>query len=57
VVNDRIVHQNVTLGMRGEFEGQAMVGIQDVPENALILSGSAGVLQPGTPVKVNAGAL
>jgi RND family efflux transporter MFP subunit len=57
VVNDRIVHQNVTLGARGEFEGQAMVGIQDVPENALILSGSVGVLQADTQVKINARAL
>ena len=56
VVNDRIVHQNVSLGARGEFEGQAMVGIQDVPENALILGGSVGILQADTPVKINTGA-
>jgi RND family efflux transporter MFP subunit len=57
VVNDRIVHQNVVLGVQGDFEGQAMVGIQDVPENALILSGSVGVLQADTQVKINTGAL
>ena len=57
VVNDRIVHQNVVLGVQGDFEGQAMVGIQDVPENALILSGSVGILQADTQVKINTGAL
>jgi RND family efflux transporter MFP subunit len=57
VVNGRVVHQNVVLGVRGEFEGQAMVGIQDVPENASILSGTVGVLQAGTQVKLNTGAL
>lgn len=57
VVNGRIVHQNVALGVQGDFEGQAMVGIQDVPENALILSGSVGVLQADTQVKINTGAL
>lgn len=57
VVNGRVVHQNVALGVQGDFEGQAMVGIQDVPENALILSGSVGVLQADTQVKINAGAL
>jgi len=56
VVNGRIVHQNVVLGVRGEFEGQSMVGIQDVPENASILSGTVGVLQAGTQVKLNTGA-
>ena len=56
VVNGRIVHQNVVLGVRGEFEGQSMVGIQDVPENASILSGTMGVLQSGTQVKLNTGA-
>ena len=56
VVNGRIVHQNVVLGVRGEFEGQSMVGIQDVPENASILSGTMGVLQAGTQVKLNTGA-
>ena len=57
VVNDRIVHQNIVLGVRGEFEGQALVGIQDVPENTPVLSGGLGVLQSGTPVKINSGAL
>ena len=56
VVNGRIVHQNVVLGVRGEFEGQSMVGIKDVPENASILSGTMGVLQSGTQVKLNTGA-
>jgi RND family efflux transporter MFP subunit len=57
VVNGRIVHQNVVLGARGEFEGQSMVGIQDVPENAAILSGTVGVLQAGTQVKTSTGTL
>ncbi len=57
VVNGRIVHQNVVLGVRGEFEGQTLVGVQDVPENASILSGTAGVFQAGTQVKINTGTL
>jgi len=56
VVNGRVVHQNLVLGVRGEFEGQAMVGIKDVPENASILSGTVGILQAGTQVKTNTGA-
>lgn len=57
VVNGRIVHQNVVLGVRGEFEGQTLVGVQDLPENAMILRGSVGVLQADTQVKINTGTL
>jgi hypothetical protein len=34
-----------------------MVGIKDVPENASLLSGTVGILQAGTQVKLITGAL
>ena len=46
-----IVHQTVELEGRGEREGQAMVGLRGIPDDAVILAGHVGVLRPGTPVK------
>lgn len=51
----QVVHQSVDLGARGEFNGQTLIGIQGIPEGALILSGSVGALQAGTVVKLLSG--
>ena len=53
----QVQHQTVTLGERGEFNGQTLIGIQGVPEGAVVLSGTVGSLQVGTVVKLPAGAL
>lgn len=46
-----IVHQTVELEGRGERDGQIMTGLRGVPEDAVVLAGSVGMLRPGTPVK------
>ena len=56
LVKDQVQHQAVTVGLSGEFDGQPMVSIQGVPEDATVLSGSVGVLRAGTRVTLGAGA-
>jgi RND family efflux transporter MFP subunit len=56
VSKGHVAHQTVELGARGEFNGQTMVGIQGVNEDAMILSGSVGTLRAGTLVKQTPGA-
>jgi hypothetical protein len=55
VNNNKIVHQTVQLGARGEAGGQPMVAVQGVPANARLVSGSVGTLREGTPVTLTAG--
>ena len=50
-----VLHQTVELGERGEREGQTLVGVKGVAENALLLSGSVGSLRAGTRVKLPQG--
>ncbi|MFZ3220994.1 MAG: HlyD family efflux transporter periplasmic adaptor subunit, partial [Rhodoferax sp.] len=54
--NGQVVHQTVTLGARGESDGQSMVGIQGVAEGATVLSGSVGSIRAGTLAKLPASA-
>lgn len=54
--NGQVVHQTVTLGPRGESDGQSMVGIQGVAEGATVLSGSVGSIRAGTLAKLPASA-
>ena len=56
VSNNKVVHQPVELFARGEAEGQRMVGVKGVAENAMVINGSVGALREGTLVKVTAGA-
>ncbi|MBI2750921.1 MAG: efflux RND transporter periplasmic adaptor subunit [Burkholderiales bacterium] len=51
----QVLHQSVTLGARGERDGQAMVAVQGVAEGATVLVGSVGTLRAGTPVKLAQG--
>lgn len=46
-----VTHQTVQPGVRGEDQGQTLVGIQGLPENTLILSGTVGALRAGTRVE------
>ena len=56
VSNNKVVHQPVELFARGDAEGQRMVGVKGVAENAMVINGSVGALREGTLVKVTAGA-
>ncbi len=48
----QVAHQAVQMGARGEFEGQPMVAVQGVAENALVVAGSVGPLRPGTVARL-----
>ena len=50
-----VLHQTVELGARGESDGQSLVGLKGVSENALLLSGTVGSLRAGTRVKLPQG--
>ena len=50
-----VLHQTVELGARGERDGQSMIAIKGLSENALLLSGSVGSLRAGTRVKLPQG--
>ena len=54
VNNNKLVHQPVSLGARGESDGQWMVAINGVPDNASLVSGSVGTLREGTTIKFSA---
>ncbi|WP_210545128.1 efflux RND transporter periplasmic adaptor subunit [Rhodoferax sp. PAMC 29310] len=56
VVTNQVAHQPVTLGQRGEFQGQAMVEIAGVSPGAVVIRGAVGALREGTPVTLAAGA-
>ncbi|MDD5335649.1 MAG: efflux RND transporter periplasmic adaptor subunit [Rhodoferax sp.] len=51
VSQQRVQHQTVELGARGEVDGQTMVAIKGVPENARVVAGTVGTLRDGTAVK------
>jgi membrane fusion protein, multidrug efflux system len=51
VESARVVHRTVSLGARGESEGEAMVAITGLAEGAMVIRGSLGQLREGTLVK------
>lgn len=53
---DRVEQQTVELGARGEFNGQTMVAVKGIAEDAIALKGAVGTLLAGTPVKLAQGA-
>jgi len=53
VEGDRVAHRTVTPGARGDADGVAMVAVDGLAENALVLAGSVGALRAGTPVKLS----
>ena len=55
VNNNKVVNQAVELGARGEVEGQLMVSVKGVPDQARLINGSVGTLREGTAVKFTAG--
>ena len=48
----QVVHQRVKLGARGEVNGQAMVAIEGLAENATVIAGTVGVLREGSALKL-----
>ncbi len=54
IENGQIVHRPVELGVRGDADGEAMVAITGVAENATVTRGAVGALRAGTPVKFTA---
>ena len=48
----QVVHQRVQMGERGEVDGQSMVAIAGVAENATVVAGTVGVLREGSAVKL-----
>jgi RND family efflux transporter MFP subunit len=48
----QVVHQRVKLGARGEVDGQSMVAIEGLAENATVIAGTVGVLREGSAVKL-----
>ena len=55
VSNNKVVHQPVVLGERGEVEGQPMVAIQGLAANTSLVRGTVGTLREGTTVTLTAG--
>jgi RND family efflux transporter MFP subunit len=53
----QVLHQTVELGSRGEVDGQTMVAIKGVPENARLVSGSVGTLRDGMAVRLTSPAM
>jgi RND family efflux transporter MFP subunit len=51
VRDNQIQHQTVTLGARGEWQGQPWVSVEGIPEGAQALSGTVGVVRAGTLVQ------
>lgn len=51
LVGGKVQHQSVTLGPRGEHNGQPMVQVQGLAEGAEVLRGAVGALRAGTVVK------
>lgn len=52
LINDnKVLHQTVEMGARGERDGQTLVAIKGLAENARVLVGSVGPLRAGTVVQ------
>ncbi len=51
VTQDKISHTIVTLGARGEVNGQTMVAVTGISDRAEVLSGTVGPVREGTLVK------
>ncbi len=55
VAGGKVVNQTVTLGARGEADGQLMVSVKGVPDKTDLINGTVGTLREGTAVKFTAG--
>lgn len=55
VQDNKVAHQTVELGERGDANGVAMVSIKGIPEGTPVLAGAVGALRAGTAIKNAAG--
>ena len=56
IEDGKVVQRTVELGLRGEGDGEPMVGVTGVAENLSLIRGSVGALRAGTVVKFTAAA-
>lgn len=49
IADGQVQHVTVRPGQRGDYQGEVMVAVQDVPAGALVLQGSVGTVRAGTP--------
>lgn len=54
IENGQVVQRTVELGPRGDADGEVMVGVKGIADNASVIRGSVGVLRAGTVVKFTA---
>jgi RND family efflux transporter MFP subunit len=52
VSNNKVAHQNVELGARGEVDGQSMVAVKGLSEGVNVIVGSIGALREGSIIKM-----
>lgn len=56
LVNNKVAHQTVSLGERGQLatqnNGEQWVAIRDLPPNSQVLPASVGALREGSPVRL-----
>nr|WP_315465755.1 efflux RND transporter periplasmic adaptor subunit [uncultured Rhodoferax sp.] len=55
VQDNKVAHQTVELGERGDANGVAMVRVKGIPEGTPVLAGAVGALRAGTAIKNIAG--
>lgn len=55
VQDNKVAHQTVELGERGDANGVAMVSVKGIPEGTPVLAGAVGALRAGTAIKIVAG--
>jgi hypothetical protein len=55
IVQGKVVHLPATMGIRGEYQGQTMVALEDMGPGLRVLRGSVGPLLAGTPVNYTNG--
>ena len=55
VSGDKVLNQAVEMGPRGEADGQLMVSVKGVPDQANLIAGSVGTVREGSTVKFTAG--
>jgi RND family efflux transporter MFP subunit len=54
VQGEQVRHLTVTLGARGQADGQEMVAVSGLPEGSTVLAGAVGPLREGTVVRYTA---
>ena len=53
IVQDKVVHLPAATGVRGAYQGQTMVALEDMEPGLRVLRGSVGPLLAGTPVRID----